>query len=136
MENNANRTRSPAPIGTYAVELNTPKGIHPVFHVDLIYPAGDDPFPPQRSNDQQPGPVLVEGEEEWEIEEIMGKREKRRGRGRTKEYLVKWVGYAKPDWTNARGKPQIVSINEVAYIQEGTDGERKEESSYRNWKRG
>ena len=41
-------------IGTHAVRLNTPPGIHPVFHVDLLRPAATDPFPSQQSDDPQP----------------------------------------------------------------------------------
>ena len=76
------------------MRLNMPSGIHPVFHVELIRPAATDPFPSQIVDDSQPPPVLVDGELEYEVEEILSTREKRVGRGIQTEVLVKWVGYA------------------------------------------
>jgi len=38
--------------------------------------------------------VIVEGEEEWEVEEIL---DSRRTRGRL-QYLVKWRGFTDPTW--------------------------------------
>ena len=32
-------------IGTHAVWLDAPPGVHPVFHVDLLRPASTDPLP-------------------------------------------------------------------------------------------
>ena len=39
-------------------------------------------------------PVIVEGEEEWEVEEIL---ESSRMKGQL-QYLVKWRGFADPTW--------------------------------------
>jgi len=41
-----------------------------------------------------PLPVIVEGEKEWEVEEIL---DSRRIRGQL-QYLVKWTGFADPTW--------------------------------------
>jgi len=83
---------------SHTVRLNVPSGIHPVFHVELIRPAATDPFPSQIVDDSQPPPVLVDGELEYEVEEILSTREKRVGRGIQTEVLVKWVGYAETTW--------------------------------------
>ena len=32
-------------IGTYAVQLDTPPGIHPVFHMSLVKKTVEDPLP-------------------------------------------------------------------------------------------
>ena len=63
--------------------------IHNVLHVDLLIPhrqteAYGETYP-------QPPPELIDGEEEYEIEEIIEQcTDKRR---RKKQYLVSWVGY-------------------------------------------
>jgi hypothetical protein len=46
-------------INSHSVRLNTPPGIHNVFHVDRLRLASSDPFPSQPNNDTQPAPVLV-----------------------------------------------------------------------------
>lgn len=82
-------------IGTHAVRLNTPGGIHDVFHVDLIRPAASDPFPSQQTDDQQPPPIQVDGEDEWIIRDIVDETRSRRGRGWQVKYTVAWEGYAR-----------------------------------------
>jgi hypothetical protein len=63
-------------IGSHAYRLDTPPGIHNVFHVSLLRPATDDPFPSQSNGDYQPPPRLVNGEAEYLVEEILQEREK------------------------------------------------------------
>jgi hypothetical protein len=71
--------------------------LHPVFHVDKLSPwKGNDvngilPPPPE--------PVELEGELEYEVQEIVDSRWTRRGRGRRLEYLVNWKGYGSKDDT-------------------------------------
>lgn len=88
-------------VGTHAVRLNTPPGIHPVFHVDLLRPASTDPLPSQHSDDVQPPAVMVDGEEEFTVEKILDEKRTKRGRGTRLEYKVKWLGYARPTWEAA-----------------------------------
>ena len=60
--------------------------------MSLLHHAADDPIP-----GQIPPPVLpvvVDGEEEWELEEILDSRRTQR----RLQYLVKWQGYAEPTW--------------------------------------
>ena len=82
----------------HTVRLEVPTGIHPVFHVDLLRPAATDPLPSQRVDDTQPPPIVVDGELEYEVEEIRGIRERRVGRRTRTEALVKWTGYAELSW--------------------------------------
>ena len=67
--------------------------IHDVFHVDLLIPyketeAYGNAYP-------QPPPELIDGQEEYEVEEIITERFNKRTRKR--QYLVKWLGYPTSD---------------------------------------
>ncbi|KAH0603181.1 uncharacterized protein H6S33_008185 [Morchella sextelata] len=94
-------------INPYAYELELPRSmkIHPVFHVSLLSPDGKDPLPGQQQ--LPPPPVEIEGEEEWEVEDILDLR-KRRGRF---EYLVRYRGYDEASWqplSDLEHSPDIV----------------------------
>ena len=83
-------------IGDNAYELELPASVrlHPVFNVSQLRPYRDPSARfPGRVTEPQP-PIVVDGEEDYEVEAILGHRDRRRRR----EYLVKWVGY--PDLDN------------------------------------
>lgn len=90
--------RVPTP---HTVQLNIPTGIHPVFNVELVRPAATDPFPSQFVDDTQPPPIEIDNEVEYEVEEILDHKERRIGRGKRTEVLVKWTGYAETTWEPA-----------------------------------
>jgi len=78
-------------IGPMAYCLKLPhsmKQLHPVFNVVKLTPAPDDPIPGQKLTDHPP-PIIINGEPEWEVEEIIDSRWYRR----RFQYLVKWKGY-------------------------------------------
>ena len=84
-------------ISPHAYELDLPTSIrvHPVFNVDLLTPAANNPLPGQRPD--PPPPVEVDGLEEWLVEDILDSRWERRGWGRPRlRYTVKWAGYDTP----------------------------------------
>lgn len=81
-------------IGTHAVRLDVPRGLHDVLHVDLLRRRTDDRLPSQTTDAWEPPALEVDGNEEFEVEEIVGHR--RRGRGW--QLQVKWRGYPEPTW--------------------------------------
>ncbi|KAM3497442.1 hypothetical protein MY10362_009212 [Beauveria mimosiformis] len=85
------------------VTLDVPGNLHKTFHVDLVERAADDPLPSQIRDDWAPEPILVDDGvgstpvPEYQVERILRARN-RRGRGKAREVLVKWVGYRAPTW--------------------------------------
>jgi len=75
---------------TYRISLPETWGIHDVFHASLLTPYKE--TDKHGTNFLEPPPELIEGEEEWEVEQILGKRHF--GRGRKLQYLVRWKGYS------------------------------------------
>ncbi|OJD09782.1 hypothetical protein ACJ73_10094 [Blastomyces percursus] len=95
-------------VGSHNYRLNTPPGIHDVFHTSLLRRAATDPFPSQKTSDWQPPGIVGEDNElEWEIEEILDERP--RGRGR--QFLVKWVGYDRPSWTAGSALAETAALD-------------------------
>jgi hypothetical protein len=78
-----------------------PSAIHNRFHVDLLRRAATDALPSQKTDDAQPPPLVPQTEEneaEFEVERILRAEKKRVGRGWVRQLLIKWKGYADPDW--------------------------------------
>jgi len=68
------------------LELPSTVRIHPVVNVSRIHRYVRQV---EGQKKKQPAPVIIEGEEEWEVERILNKR---RVRGKDK-YLVRWKGF-------------------------------------------
>ena len=77
----------------YRLALPDTMAIHNVFHVEKLRPVANDPFPGQVIPEQPP--VEVDGEQEWEVEEIL---DAKKIQGGHVKYLVKWTGYDAPTW--------------------------------------
>jgi hypothetical protein len=84
-------------VGSHIFRLDTPPGIHNVFHSRRLKLAATDPFTSQKQDDAQNGPTLVGDQEEYEIEAILDEK-KAPGRGNNLRYLVKWVSHNRPTW--------------------------------------
>ena len=57
-------------VGSHSYRLNTPTGIHNVFHSNLLRTASTDPLESQVLDDIQPNPIIVEDDEEYQIENL------------------------------------------------------------------
>uniref|UniRef100_A0A803TGS2 Gypsy retrotransposon integrase-like protein 1 n=1 Tax=Anolis carolinensis TaxID=28377 RepID=A0A803TGS2_ANOCA len=71
---------------TFKLQLPRSMRIHPVFHRSLLLPA--DGVRPDASR-RPPAPVLVDGEEEFEVQDILDSRFHRH----RLQYLIDWVGF-------------------------------------------
>jgi hypothetical protein len=92
----------------YKLELPTSMRIHPVFHVSLLEPYRTNTIPGRVQ--PPPPPIEVEGEEEFEVEEILDSRI----RNGKLHYLVDWLGYGPSDRTwepaeSLRNAPESVA---------------------------
>ena len=77
-------------IGAVAYQLDLPSNmkLHDVFHISLLREYHSD------GTVQPPPPLLIEGEEEFEVDRLLDHRDKYVNKTRTaREYLVKWLGY-------------------------------------------
>ena len=71
------------------------KKIHPVFNEALLTPYKPPTYPQQQQPRPAP-PIIVEGDEEYEVDEILDSRM----RNSKLQYLVRWKDYpARVDWT-------------------------------------
>ena len=70
-------------VSANAFELALPETmrIHPVFNVSLLRK--------YHGVYRPPGPIIVDGEEEYEVDSIL----RHRGNGKRRQYLVRWKGY-------------------------------------------
>jgi len=88
-------------IGPIAYRLKLPyrmKQLYPVFNVVKLTLAPDDPITGRKTEDHPP-PIVIDGEAEWEVEEILDSRWHRR----RFQYLIKWKGYGREhnSWESA-----------------------------------
>lgn len=80
---------------SYTLRLpDTLRTVHPVFHISMLEPATPNTIPLRTQ--PPPPPVEIDGEEEYEISEILDSKIDRRRRCKL-QYLVRWLGYEGTD---------------------------------------
>jgi predicted aspartyl protease/transposase InsO family protein len=72
---------------SYKLKLPNGSTIHDVFAPDVLSKDPNNPLPGQQP--PEPPPDVIEGEREWEVQQILGSRLFKR----QLQYRVKWVGY-------------------------------------------
>jgi len=80
-------------VGPLAYRLKLPhriRQLHPVFNIVKLSAAPENPIL-GRKPQAPPPPIVVDGEEEWEVEEILDSRWHRR----RFQFLVKWKGFSR-----------------------------------------
>ena len=85
-------------IGIRAFRLKLPKywkRLHSVFHVSLLDPYHQSSIPGRKQS--PPPPEIIDGEEEWEIENVANSRYNKRSK--RVEYLIYWKGFTPVDAT-------------------------------------
>jgi hypothetical protein len=79
----------------YQLRLPAAWGIHDVFHASLLSLYHETTA--HGPNFSRPPPELIDGEEEYQVERILGHRY--HGRAKALQYLIKWVDYPESDNT-------------------------------------
>ena len=118
---------------TYQLALPPQWKIHDIFHTDLLTPYHETEL--HGPNFTRPPPDLIDGEEEYEVEEILQSR--KFGRGRKVQYLVKWKGYLESenqwvDWDDLHADEVIADFkkrNPTAASHIKAEGSRAESDS-------
>ena len=75
---------------TYRLELPASWKIHNAFHAAVLHPYKETAI--HGPNFPEPPPDLVEGQEEWEVDNVLASR--RFGHNKALQYLVKWKGFS------------------------------------------
>jgi transposase InsO family protein len=90
---------------SYRLDLPVSLKVHPVFSPDKLRKDPKNPLPGQHID--EPPPIVVNGEMEWEVEEILSSR--LLGRSKKLQYRAKWRGHDDdPTWydaVNFKGAP-------------------------------
>jgi hypothetical protein len=92
--------------------------IHDVFHIDLLTPFTETQA--YGETHPHPPPELIDGEEEYEVEEILNDRINKRKK--TKQYFVRWKGYEalEDSWVDEKDILNAPELIEEYRLSKGT----------------
>ena len=80
---------------SYTLKLpDSLRSVHPVFHISMLEPATPNAIPGRTQ--PPPPPIEIDGEEEYEISEILDSKVDRWRKCKL-QYLVRWLGYEGTD---------------------------------------
>jgi RNase H-like domain found in reverse transcriptase/Reverse transcriptase (RNA-dependent DNA polymerase)/Integrase zinc binding domain/Chromo (CHRromatin Organisation MOdifier) domain/Integrase core domain len=117
-------------VGTQAYRLALPEHyrIHPTFHVSLLEPYNR--RPDGTEEDFLPPPTLIDQEEEYEVEEILEKRTRKK----VLQYLVKWVGWPNEynQWVPAEDMNALRLVDEFQSKEKERKEKKKKEKKRKN----
>ncbi|KAL5606238.1 uncharacterized protein BROUX77_003431 [Berkeleyomyces rouxiae] len=105
---------------SYRLDLKGARG-HDVFHADRLKYHPNDPWPSQDPHVSSPGPVEIDGFEEYEVEKILEHRPATRDE--PAQYLVKWVGWRDPTWEPTEALEETAALEEFLRAQKTADVE-------------
>ena len=71
------------------------RAVHPVFHISMLEPASPNTIPNRIQ--PPPPPVIVDGEPEFEISEVLDSKIDNRRKACKLLYLIRWTGYEGTD---------------------------------------
>ena len=80
-------------VGPLVYRLKLPHGmrqLHPVFNIVKLSAALEDPIPGRKPQAPSP-PIVIDGEPEWEVKEILDSR----WHWRRFQFLIKWKGFSR-----------------------------------------
>jgi hypothetical protein len=104
-------------VGNLAYRLQLPSTwkIHPIISVAQLEPAKTDPFEREIA---PTSPVVIAGEDEYEIETII--KAAMRERGKKQHYLVRWKGYGPEydEWISAENLDHAKDLVEEFKLRE------------------
>jgi hypothetical protein len=99
-------------VNSHAVRLNTPPGIHNVFHVMLLRKAANNLLPSQIVHEPQPLALTQENKtEKYDVEKILN-HALSENKHKTLKLLVKWKNYTKSTWKPANKFEDIKAYEE------------------------
>jgi len=116
-------------VGPVAVKLNLPTDwscVYSVFHVSLVKPYHSRSG--QKKSCVGPPPLQwLDGEPLYEVETLLDRRERKKGRQTVTEYLVKWRGYAEENNTWEPRSNLLTCGELIADYERRVDGASEEE---------
>ena len=104
-------------IGEQAYRLQLPDSmpVHPVFHTELLHGWRSD-----GRHQPPPAPTIIDGVEEYTVEEILshrskawGKKDTARSRAVRYDYLIKWQGYGAEHNTWEEPQESVTNCKEL-----------------------